>query len=409
MLISLTHQGQLADPTALDRLRAAAGDATDCVLFCHGWLHDEAAAVRFFARLDTVLGPLGARVRPLRVALHWPSKPFADPGLTRAAGTAGLWPALDRHLRTRAAPSGLADLLLDLARAEIAASPEEEAEMAWLIHRLDGAATTRGGLLSPFHALSFWTMKRRAGQVGERFGREWLAPLWAALDRPPRLHLVGHSFGARLVSALVLGGVAPQSLVLLLAAFSAFAFAPRVPGAERPGVYHRVLAERRVRGPIVVLRSDHDTALTTFYRALTGPAEVGRARGPRAAVSADGAPGPGRRATALSPVAVSVATSALGAVGARGVDAPELALGLVSQTGLPRVPIVNIDGSGIVRAREPLVGAHRDIHHREVATLIGLAAGLLVGGPDGVRAPRLDPCDLAAPARVCAGPPERGA
>ena len=53
----------------------------------------------------------------------------------------------------------------------------------------------------------------------------------------------------------------PQSLTLLLAAFSAFAFAPDIPSFDRLGFYHRVLEDEQVRGPIVVLRSTHDRAL----------------------------------------------------------------------------------------------------------------------------------------------------
>jgi hypothetical protein len=45
--------------------------------------------------------------------------------------------------------------------------------------------------------------------------------------------------------------------------------------------------------------------------------------------------------------------------------------------GLPTRPIVNVDGSRVVRASEWLIGAHRDIDHLEIATLIGMAAGLL--------------------------------
>jgi hypothetical protein len=86
-----------------------------------------------------------------------------------------------------------------------------------------------------------------------------------------------------------------------------------------------------------------------------------------------------------------VATSALGAVGARGVAAPDVTLEEVQRIGLPQHPVVNVDASGIVRARAPLVGAHRDIFHPEVATLVLLAAGVLVAGPDGLRPPPLDP------------------
>ena len=86
-----------------------------------------------------------------------------------------------------------------------------------------------------------------------------------------------------------------------------------------------------------------------------------------------------------------VGTSALGAVGARGVGAPEVDLVPVQQTGIPSYPIVNVDGSAVVRAREPFIGAHRDILHPEVATLVAMAAGLLVGGPDGARPVPVDP------------------
>ena len=93
-----------------DLLTAAleAVGASDCFVFCHGWLYDQAEAqqeaARFFALLEAALAPLRGRITPLRVALHWPSKPFADPELTRhsrltrhstlARGTdhAGLWP-----------------------------------------------------------------------------------------------------------------------------------------------------------------------------------------------------------------------------------------------------------------------------------------------------------------------------
>jgi hypothetical protein len=229
--------------------------------------------------------------------------------------------------------------------------------------------------LSPLHALSFWVMKRRAGDVGERVAREHLAALWRPGSGAPRVHLVGHSFGAKLVTSMVLGGVAPASLTLLLGAFSAFAFAPEIPGLDRPGFYHRVLAERRVSGPIVVLHSEHDTALATLYRAMAGSGEVGR--GARLAANS-------KRGAAARQVE-GVVKSALGAVGARGVAAPGFDLLEAQRSGIPEYPIVNIDGSRVVCEKDPLVGAHRDIYHVEIARLVVLAAGLLAGGPDGLR------------------------
>jgi hypothetical protein len=420
--LTLMKDGRLANDAQLDRLAEAAGAATDCFLFCHGWLYDEAEAhqetARFFALLDGVLAPLRPRIVPLRVGLHWPSRPFADPDLTRGVADGGLWPELERRVgdRSRRRPvknnshgrAGHSDvaLLRELCAAEIPRTPEEEAELDALARRLATAdrplepcgrhgSGTRGALpISPVHALSFWVMKRRAGEVGERFGRECLAPLWGSLARAPRLHLVGHSFGAKLVTASALAGARPESLTLLLAAFSAFAFAPEVPGFDRPGFYARVLAERRIAGPIVVLRSDHDTALGVFYRVLTGSGEVDRRGGKAGPAGRDhrGPLGerhdevsPGRRSTRRARMAETVAASALGAVGARGVGAPELDLVDVQQTGIPRHPIVNVDGSRVIKASDFLLGAHRDIFHREVAALVAMAAGLIVGGPGGAR------------------------
>ena len=51
---------------------------------------------------------------------------------------------------------------------------------------------------------------------------------------------------------------------------------------------------------------------------------------------------------------------------------------------------MTIDGSRVVQKHEWLIGAHCDIYHDEIATLVLLAAGLLTGGPAGAR-PRLVP------------------
>lgn len=374
-LLALTREGQLAEPEVLARLAAALPAATDCFVFCHGWLHDRAetraAAARFFALLEGVLRPL-AGVVTVRVALHWPSKPFAeDPAGPGGAGQ-GEEPELFAQLDAlaRRAPGRAREIVLALAEAEVPHGAEEALELAALRARLRASGRARG-LLSPLHALSLWVMKRRAGAVGERLGRAHLAPLLASLgERAPRLHLIGHSFGAKLVTAAVLAGCPAESVTLLLGALSAFAFADEVPGTDQPGYYRPVVAERRVRGPVAVLFSAHDRALGSLYPAMAAAAP-GRGHGGRHGHVAD-----------------VVAGSALGAVGARGVGAPEVDLTEVLRIGLPARPVVNVNGGRVVRASEWLVGAHRDIQHPEIATLIGLAAGLLEPGPEGLRVPR---------------------
>jgi hypothetical protein len=347
--LALTGDGRLADAVPLARVAKVAIAATDCFLFCPGALAEGAAAghewARFFALLDGVLAPAREGFAPLRLGLSWPSPPF---------------------------PSAPPWLLRDLCAAEIPRSPEEEAELdalARLLAHADRAVPS----LSALHALAFWVMRRRATEVGERFGRERLAPLWRALAPAPRLHLIGHACGASLVTAMVLGGVRPASLTLLRAAFSAFAFAPEVPGFDRPGFHHRLLAERRIDGPVVVLRSERDPGLDAFYGAIGGRAALAGRGG--------GGPRPGHRARR----AAVVAASALGAVGARGVGAPELGLRTAQRTGIPQYPIVNVDGSGLARSGVGWPAARGDILRREIAMLAALAAGLLVGGPHGAR------------------------
>ncbi|MBI2524438.1 MAG: hypothetical protein HYV93_00485, partial [Candidatus Rokubacteria bacterium] len=173
----------------------------------------------------------------------------------------------------------------------------------------------------------------------------------------------------------VLAGLAPRSLTLLLAAFSAFAIAEEVPGTDRPGHYRTLLSEHRVSGPIVVLHSAHDRALGSIYPAVTGAGQLDRA------------PNPGR----LGHVREVVAASALGFAGARGVLAPQFDLLEVQRTGLPCQPVINVNASKVVRESQWLLGAHRDIYHPEIAMLILMAAGQIKGSPEGPRRPPLSP------------------
>ena len=380
ILLPLKPDGRLAHPGAIDAFEDRLARATDCFVFCHGWLYEQIEAreeaTRFFALLDTALRPLGDRVVPLRLAIHWPSKPFAEPAPGRQPANGQMAPEIAGGLGdlARSDPGLLGQLMAVLVEAEVPLGPEEELELDALVRQVRG---DRGpSMLSPFHAFSFWLMKRRAGQVGERLGREVLAPLFTALgDRAPRLHLIGHSFGAKLVASSVLGGLRPDSLVLLLAAFSAFAFAEEVPGTKGAGFYRRVVTDLLIAGPIVVLRSDHDRALGTLYPAVTWGNQVSRG------------PGPGRFGHARE----VVARSALGAAGARGLAAPEFDLVDVSRTGLPGSGVVNINASRVVTRDDWLIGAHRDIYHDEIATLVCLAAGVLKGGPAGARPRPLSP------------------
>lgn len=125
-----------------------------------------------------------------------------------------------------------------------------------------------GGAKDALRVFSYTTMKGRAGTIG----RAGLGPLLAALHAKRagvRVHLVGHSFGARLVSFALAGVGSPAaspvaSLVLIQAAFShwSFAHAKDNPFGE-DGALHTVV--NRVHGPLVATFSEHDHAVCRWY------------------------------------------------------------------------------------------------------------------------------------------------
>ena len=122
----------------------------------------------------------------------------------------------------------------------------------------------RAGALKLANLTTYYTMKRRAGLVG----RQALAPLLDQIsrDRPGiRIHLVGHSFGGRLVTAAAAQVEVPvQSLSLLQAAFSHHGLAQAYDG-ERDGAFRSVLSGCKVSGPVLVTHTINDRAVGYAY------------------------------------------------------------------------------------------------------------------------------------------------
>jgi hypothetical protein len=124
------------------------------------------------------------------------------------------------------------------------------------------------GVKDSVRVLSYWTMKARAGTIGQT----GLGPLLTALRAQSpaiRVHLTGHSFGARLVSFALAGigspGESPvHSLTLLQGAFSHWSFAGATgnPFAAPGGL--NGLGDR-VHGPLVATFSSFDWAVGTWY------------------------------------------------------------------------------------------------------------------------------------------------
>jgi hypothetical protein len=117
-------------------------------------------------------------------------------------------------------------------------------------------------------------MKNRAGAIGEGGVRNVLKRIRE--DRPATgqgalaIHLVGHSFGARLVTAATAGpqGAAPlpvNSLVLLQAAFSHYGFALDYDGTH-DGYFRRVVTDPvYVTGVVAITFTAKDKAVGLAY------------------------------------------------------------------------------------------------------------------------------------------------
>ncbi|MFE1801678.1 MULTISPECIES: serine-threonine protein kinase [unclassified Streptomyces] len=210
---------------------------------------------------------------------------------------------------------------------------------------------------------TYFAMKRRAGTVGER-GLGRLVGRLARTAPGVRVHLVGHSFGGRLVSFALRGlpkGVRTvKSVTLLQAAFSHYAFSARLPHDVRDsGVLHG--QQDRIDGPLVCCFSRFDSALGTIY--------------PLASRTA----GDDRAAADLSlPPLPRLLGARWGALGHDGVQAVSgtkaFTLADALRAKLPASGCVNIDASAVVRRGGAPSGAHSDICHRELAQVV-LAAG----------------------------------
>ena len=107
---------------------------------------------------------------------------------------------------------------------------------------------------------TYYEMKKRAGMIGDR----GLAPLIDELAEHPgveRIFLVGHSFGARLVTAAAMHSHTAKlhGMFLLQAAFSHNAFSGK-------GHFRRVVnPTRRIVGPIVITHTPNDRAVGRSY------------------------------------------------------------------------------------------------------------------------------------------------
>jgi hypothetical protein len=223
------------------------------------------------------------------------------------------------------------------------------------------------GAKDALRVASYYVMKARAGEVGRR----GLGPLLVELHARPDtsavcVHLIGHSFGGRLV-AFALTGIPTadkspiRSLTLVQAAFSHYAFSEVHGNAfSAPGALREVAD--RVHGPLVATFSEHDWAVGRWY--------------PRASALA-------RQDNQANPN-----VSRWGGLGADGFQAVDpfhkgYLLDAGSDYGFSPGHFYGIDGSAFIKnVRQSIFsGAHSDIRHEEVAWLVAAAAAVGAGVP----------------------------
>lgn len=170
-----------------------------------------------------------------------------------------------------------ADLMQKLAVVVLPTGPSKPGGGAVSMGGAAGGPAGGAALFNPFSGVTaaaanllnlttFYQMKERAGMIGRTAVSDLVK---AVVGRSPgiKLHLIGHSFGARLVTSLALGkdGVQPQkfaTLTLLQGAFSHNGFADKF---TTVGFFRNVVADQRIRGPILATCTANDKAVGLAY------------------------------------------------------------------------------------------------------------------------------------------------
>ena len=106
---------------------------------------------------------------------------------------------------------------------------------------------------------TYYEMKTRSGTVG----KSGVAPLIDKLaSQVERMHLIGHSFGCRVVTSAALNSKTDKikSMALIQAAFSQNGFS-----RSEHGFYRAVVDNHRIKGPVLITHTPNDRAVGLAY------------------------------------------------------------------------------------------------------------------------------------------------
>ncbi|MHA7207932.1 hypothetical protein [Arthrobacter sp. MDT1-65] len=335
-LLRFGKDGRLESPRTADLAIEAARAATDVFVFSHGWNNAYGDALRNYTRFAE--GFIAQRAdlhlkmpedyRPVLIGIVWPSTWFVlqaekgpdiasanggDPGEIEAMisevtdewdsemraqllelvdGVESLnqadarevaaiilakWPGDEDGLSKRPDINNMIDAWKEMDGSAEAVEDDDEEEIGVIggSEQSDDSVDAAGGFsLNPRGLLriaSVWKMKSRAGDVG-KLG---VGPLLTRISKTGiRIHLIGHSFGARvMLSAVahspVFDDIPIQSILLLQPAVNRWCFAQDVARLGKAAGYAKV--PNRVVRPIVATRSNFDQPLhEVFHHALRG-------------------------------------------------------------------------------------------------------------------------------------------
>lgn len=211
----------------------------------------------------------------------------------------------------------------------------------------------RSAVASILNQATYYEMKARSGIVGQALA----GILDAEVPDGVRVHLVGHSFGARLVTsaASTLTRIRPSSLSLLQAAFSHNGLGRDIGPRKVRGAFRNVVEERKVDGPILITHTHNDSAVGFFYAVASQ-------------VSGEIAKGLGLDRLIGGPKDLHGGMGANGALALADGEAVVAVSTLEAPATLVRDRINNVLADAIVTG-------HNDVRNPEVARLVAEALG----------------------------------
>ncbi|HJQ02483.1 MAG TPA: hypothetical protein VJ851_12855 [Jatrophihabitans sp.] len=406
-LLRYAEDGHLLSTETERILKNSLDGVTEIYLFSHGWNNTFADASSNYVKFvrgyqgqrEQFNLPTAADYQPLLIGIIWPSTSFVLPwekGPVIAAESPSEASRTEEMLRlvtanvSQAAGGRLAELVdgssgldeddartaakividgLPFADAEGVSSPPTVDELLEAWAALDGdapvptdpndfgeagaslAAPRGAGYFNKFDPRNLlrmgtvWLMKDRAGIVGGH----GVAPLVGHLlgNSQARLHLVGHSFGGRIVLSSVAMAPLPRparSMLLLEPAVNRWCFAEKLPSGGSGG-YQPVLD--RVELPILSTFSRYDVPLTQAFQLAVRGSSLGE---PNIAAIGD-----------------TDRYGALGGYGPAGLGdlsevQPALKAGSARYTFAAGKEVIAVDG-GVDLDGKPAIGSHSDVNN----------------------------------------------